>query len=83
MIISETSIHQLPEDYSEAATDYTERWSMLSIDERIEQLYRDMKPLHDYYGIKPKTIEERYEEYKQKQQIKTSIRKPKFKLPKL
>jgi hypothetical protein len=56
---------------------------MLSIDERIEQLYRDMKPLHDYYGIKPKTIEERYEEYKQKQQIKTSIRKPKFKLPKL
>jgi hypothetical protein len=56
---------------------------MHSIDERIEQLYKNMKPLHDYYGIKPKTIEERYEEYKQKQQIKNSIPTPKFKLPKL
>jgi hypothetical protein len=53
------------------------------IQERIDELYRRMKPLQDYYGIKSKTIEQRYEEYKQKQQIKNSIRKPKFKLPNL
>jgi hypothetical protein len=50
---------------------------------RIDQLYKDMKPLQDYYGIRSKTIEERYEEYKRKQEIKTSIPKPRFKLPKL
>jgi hypothetical protein len=53
------------------------------IQERIDELYRRLKPLQDYYGIKSKTIEQRYEEYKQKQQMKDSIRKPKFKLPKL
>jgi hypothetical protein len=53
------------------------------IQERIDQLYRDIKPLQDYYGIKPKTIEQRYKEYKQKQQLKNNILKTKFKLPKL
>jgi hypothetical protein len=53
------------------------------IQARIDQLYRDMKPLQDYYGIRSKTIEERYEEYKSKKEIKTSIPKPRFKLPKL
>lgn len=56
------------------------------IQERIDQLYRDMKPLHDQYGMKPKTIEERYEEYLRKQAAKEAIKKmpaPKFKLPKL
>jgi hypothetical protein len=50
---------------------------------RIDQLYRDMKPLQDYYGIRSKTIDERYTEYKKKQEIKTIIPKPRFKLPKL
>jgi hypothetical protein len=53
-----------------------------AIQARIDQLYRDMKPLQDYYGIRSKTIEERYEEYKRKQEIKNSIPKPRFKLPK-
>lgn len=56
------------------------------IQERIDQLYRDMKPLHDHFGMKPKTIEERYEEYLRKQAIKEAIKQmpaPKFKLPKL
>jgi len=60
---------------------------MLSIDKamqaRIDQLYKDMKPLQDYYGIRSKTIDERYMEYKKKQEIKNSIPKPRFKLPKL
>jgi hypothetical protein len=50
---------------------------------RIDQLYKDMKPLQDYYGIRSKTIEERYSEYIRKQEIKNSIPKPRFKLPKL
>jgi hypothetical protein len=50
---------------------------------RIDQLYRDIKPLQDYYGIRSKTIEERYSEYIRKQEIKNSIPKPRFKLPKL
>jgi hypothetical protein len=53
------------------------------IQERIDQLYRDMKPLQDLYGLKPKTIDERYKEYLRKQEIKNNIPKPRFKLPKL
>jgi hypothetical protein len=54
-----------------------------AIQARIDQLYRDIKPLQDYYGIRSKTIEERYSEYIRKQEIKNSIPKPRFKLPKL
>jgi hypothetical protein len=50
---------------------------------RIDQLYKEMKPLQDYYGIRSKTIEERYLEYIRKQEIKNNIPKPRFKLPKL
>jgi hypothetical protein len=53
------------------------------IQARIDQLYKDLKPLQDYYGIRSKTIDERYQEYLQKQEIKNSIPKPRFKLPKL
>jgi len=53
------------------------------IQARIDQLYKDLKPLQDYYGIRSKTINERYKEYLQKQEIKNNIPKPRFKLPKL
>jgi hypothetical protein len=53
------------------------------IQARIDQLYRDIKPLQDFYGIKSKTIDERYKEYLQKQEAKNNIPKPRFKLPKL
>jgi hypothetical protein len=57
------------------------------IQKRIDELYADMKPLQDYYGIKSKTIEERYQEHLQKktviEQIQISRPKPRFKLPKL
>lgn len=56
------------------------------IQARIDKLYRDMEPLFKYYGIKPRTIEERYEDYLRKEAIKeqmTAMPKPRFKLPKL
>jgi hypothetical protein len=53
------------------------------IQARIDQLYRDIKPLQDFYGIRSKTIDERYQEYLKKQEIKNNIPKPRFKLPKL
>jgi hypothetical protein len=60
------------------------------IQARIDQLYADMKPLMDHFGIKPKTIEERYQDYLRKQQQKEQLEqliksrpKPKFKLPSL
>lgn len=60
------------------------------IQAQIDRLYADMKPLQDYYGIKSRTIEERYADYLKKQQEKekalavlSSIPKPRFKLPKL
>jgi hypothetical protein len=60
------------------------------IQARIDQIYADIKPLQDYYGIKSRTIEERYQAYLKKQkekeqlaQLISSIPKPRFKLPKL
>ena len=57
------------------------------IQKRIDQIYADMKPLMVQYGMKPKTIEERYQEYLRKQAEKerllSAIPKPRFKLPKL
>ena len=60
---------------------------MHNIDEkiqaRIDKIYEDIKPLQEFYGIKSRTIEERYEDYKRKQEILHSVPKPRFKLPKL
>lgn len=60
------------------------------IQARIDRLYADMKPLQDYYGIKSKTIEERYQDHLRKKaeveqalHVLQTIKKPKFKLPKL
>jgi hypothetical protein len=57
------------------------------IQKRIDQIYADMKPLMDQYGMKPKTIEERYQEHLRKkadlQRLLSAIPKPRFKLPKL
>jgi hypothetical protein len=54
-----------------------------NIQARIDKIYEDIKPLQEYYGIKSRTIEERYEDYKRKQAILNSVPKPRFKLPKL
>jgi hypothetical protein len=43
---------------------------MHNIDERIERLYREMKPLQELYGLKSKTIEQRYQEILAKEKIK-------------
>jgi hypothetical protein len=57
------------------------------IQAQIDRLYADMKPLQDYYGIKSKTIEERYQEHLRKkaevEQALKAISRPRFKLPKL
>jgi hypothetical protein len=53
------------------------------IQARIDKIYEDLKPLQEYYGIKSRTIEERYEDYKRKQAIINNVPKPRFKLPKL
>jgi hypothetical protein len=58
-----------------------------NIQKRIDELYADMKPLQEYYGIKSRTIDERYQEHLRKkaeaQRLLSSIPKPRFKLPKL
>jgi hypothetical protein len=58
-----------------------------NIQKRIDELYADMKPLQEYYGIKSRTIEERYQEHLRKkaesQRLLSTIPKPRFKLPKL
>jgi hypothetical protein len=60
------------------------------IQARIDQIYADMKPLMDQYGMKPKTIEERYQEHlkkqKEKEKVLAALASPpklRFKLPKL
>jgi hypothetical protein len=57
------------------------------IQRRIDELYADMKPLQEHYGIQSKTIEERYQEHLQKkaviEQMQISRPKPRLKLPKL
>jgi len=53
------------------------------IQARIDKIYEVLKPLQEYYGMKSRTIEERYEDYKRKQEILNSVPKPRFKLPKL
>jgi hypothetical protein len=57
------------------------------IQAKIDRLYADMKPLQEYYGIKSKTIDERYQEHLRKkaeiERVLKAIPKPRFKLPKL
>jgi hypothetical protein len=57
------------------------------IQQRIDELYADIKPLQDYFGIKPKTIDERYQEHLKKKALAEESDKPRpkprFKLPKL
>ena len=57
------------------------------IQARIDQLYDDMKPLMNQYGMKPQTIEQRYERIQQRKaeqaQLLAVRPRPRFKLPKL
>jgi len=57
------------------------------IQKRIDKLYAEMKPLQDYFGIKPRTIDERYQEHLKKKALVEELTKPKpkprFKLPTL
>jgi hypothetical protein len=57
------------------------------IQKRIDELYAGMKPLQEYYGIKSRTIDERYQDYLKKQALIEELAKarpkPRFKLPKL
>ena len=57
--------------------------SISDVEQRIAQLREDMKPLQELYGLKSKTIEERYQEIQARKQAVNSIPKPRFKLPKL
>ena len=58
-----------------------------NIQKRIDELYADMKPLMDEYGMKPQTIEQRYERIQQRKaeeaRLLAAIPRPRFKLPKL
>ena len=59
----------------------------LEIQARIDQLYADMQPLIAEYGIKPQTINERYQLVQQRKaeeaRLLAAIPRPRFKLPKL
>jgi hypothetical protein len=58
-----------------------------NIQKRIDDLYADMKPLMEYYGMTPQTIEQRYERIQQRKaeeaRLLAAIPRPRFKLPKL
>jgi hypothetical protein len=59
---------------------------MNSIDDfekRIVKIKNDMLPLQKIYGLKSKTIEERYQEIQNRKQVLENKAKPRFKLPKL
>lgn len=49
------------------------------IQARIDKLYAEMKPLQDYFGIKPMTIDERYQKYLKKQEQLAELEKLKSK----
>lgn len=57
------------------------------IQARIDQLYADIRPLQDLYGIQSRTIEQRYAEIQQRKaeeaRLLAAIARPRFKLPKL
>jgi hypothetical protein len=53
------------------------------IQQRIDQLYADMKPLMDQYGLKPMTIDERYQQIQQRKELENRVKlrpKPRWKL---
>jgi len=53
------------------------------IQQRIDQLYADMKPLMDQYGLKPMTIDERYQQIQQRKELEKKVKlrpKPRWKL---
>jgi hypothetical protein len=53
------------------------------IQERIDLLYQNIKPLQELYGLQSRTIEQRYQEIQAREQLKKQIPRPRFKLPKL
>jgi hypothetical protein len=57
------------------------------IQARIDQIYADIAPLMAEYGMKPQTIEQRYQRIQQRKaeeaRLLAAIPKPRFKLPKL
>ena len=57
------------------------------IQAKIDQLYADMAPLMAEYGMKPQTIDQRYQRIQQRKadeaRLLAAIPKPRFKLPKL
>jgi hypothetical protein len=57
------------------------------IQARIDQIYANIKPLMDQYGMKPQTIEQRYERIQQRKaeeaRLLAAVPRPRFKLPKL
>lgn len=56
---------------------------MDSIDERIDMLREKMLPLQKIYGLKSKTIDERYLEIQKEKKVLENKTKPRIKLPKL
>jgi hypothetical protein len=58
-----------------------------NIQKRIDELYADMKPLMEEYGMKPQTIEQRYQRIQKRKaeeaRLLAAIPRPRFKLPKL
>jgi hypothetical protein len=53
------------------------------IQQRIDQLYADMKPLMDQYGLKHMTIDERYQQIQQRKELENRVKlrpKPRWKL---
>jgi hypothetical protein len=57
--------------------------SISDVEARIAQLRADILPLQKLYGLKSRTIDERYQDILAREEIKKQIPKPKFKLPKL
>ena len=57
--------------------------SIDDVEQRISELRADMLPLQRLYGLKSRTIEERYQEIQAREQTKKEIPQPRFRLPKL
>jgi hypothetical protein len=53
------------------------------IQRRIDQLYQDMQPLMDLYGLEPLTIDERYKRIQKRKELEKQVKlrpKPRWKL---
>lgn len=44
------------------------------IQARIDQLYADMQPLMDQYGMKPMTVQERYDRIQEQKQALAALK---------